>query len=53
MIPSISIPSRRATMAWPYSWRRRDTKNAIAATTAIAAYVPLARPGFVSGKIPL
>ena len=35
-IPSISIPSRRATTAWPSSCRSSEVKNRTAAIAAIA-----------------
>ncbi len=35
VMPSISIPSRRACRACPSSWSRIEAKNASEATTAI------------------
>ena len=37
VMPSISIRSLRACIAWPSSWRRSDAKNVTEATTAMAA----------------
>src|SRR5262245_18746866 len=51
-IPSISIPSRRATRACPNSCRRIERKKRNAATIAIAMCVPFDRSGLVEGKIP-
>ncbi len=34
-MPSISIPSRLATTAWPSSWSSSDPKKRTAATAAI------------------
>jgi hypothetical protein len=53
VIPSISIPSRRACSACPNSWASNDPKKRNAATIAIATYVPSESPAFVSGKIPV
>jgi hypothetical protein len=36
VIPSISIPSRRAWSAWPSSWSRIEAKKPNDATTAMA-----------------
>lgn len=50
VMPSICMPSRRATTAWPSSWSNSDTKNSSAAQKPIASYAPSDRPGFSSGK---
>ena len=34
-MPRISIPSRRATRAWPSSWSTSETKNRSALATAV------------------
>src|SRR4051794_36394218 len=52
VIPSISMPSRRACHACPSSCRRSEAKNSRAATTAIARCTPRERPGFCEGKTP-
>lgn len=51
-MPSICIPSRCATNAWPSSWARIDAKKSVAAAAAMPTYVPSASPGFCAGKIP-
>ena len=53
VIPSICIPSRRASNACPSSCRRSELKKRSDATTAIAQYVDVARPGTASGKTPV
>ncbi len=53
VIPSISIPSRRAWTAWPSSCSRIEAKKTREATTAMAKYVLSPSPGLVSGKIPV
>jgi len=52
VIPSISMPSRRACHACASSCRSSETKNSRAATIAIARCTPRERPGFCDGKTP-
>ena len=46
VMPSISIPSRRACTACPSSWARSEAKNRIAAATASATASPIERDSY-------